>query len=97
VRFSTLPLVRGKQIGYSFCVPWRQRISWLRSCEEVTDAWFLTHLDPTLPIQILDITGRSGPTVVATWPGVVTILVVIITYLMQEWLRADYLAGAVKG
>jgi len=54
-------------------------------------------LHPTLPIQILDIIGRSGPTVVATWATIVTIPVVIITYLMQRWLRADYLAGAVKG
>jgi trehalose transport system permease protein len=71
--------------------------SWLLSWDEVTYARFLTLLHPTLPIQILDIIGRSGPTVVATWATVVTIPVVIITYLMQKWLRADYLAGAVKG
>jgi len=34
---------------------------------------------------------------VATWATIVTIPVVIVTYLMQRWLRADYLAGAVKG
>lgn len=71
--------------------------SWLLSWDEVTYARFLTLLHPTLPIQILDIIGRSGPTVVATWATIVTIPVVIITYLMQRWLRADYLAGAVKG
>jgi trehalose transport system permease protein len=71
--------------------------SWLLSWDEVTYARFLTLLHPTLPIQILDIIGRSGPTVVATWATIVTIPVVIITYLMQKWLRADYLAGAVKG
>ncbi len=71
--------------------------SWLLSWDEVTYARFLTLLHPTLPIQILDIIGRSGPTVVATWATIVTIPVVIVTYLMQRWLRADYLAGAVKG
>jgi trehalose transport system permease protein len=71
--------------------------SWLLSWDEVTYARFLTLLHPTLPIQILDIIGRSGPTVVATWATIVTIPVVIITYFMQRWLRADYLAGAVKG
>lgn len=71
--------------------------SWLLSWDEVTYARFLTLLHPTLPIQILDIIGRSGPTVVATWATIVTIPVVIITYVMQRWLRADYLAGAVKG
>ncbi len=71
--------------------------SWLLSWDEVTYARFLTLLHPTLPIQILDIIGRSGPTVVATWATIVTIPVVIVTYLMQKWLRADYLAGAVKG
>lgn len=70
---------------------------WLLSWDEVTYARFLTLLHPTLPIQILDIIGRSGPTVVATWATIVTIPVVIITYVMQRWLRADYLAGAVKG
>jgi len=71
--------------------------TWLLSWDEVTYARFLTLLHPTLPIQILDIIGRSGPTVVATWATIVTIPVVIITYVMQRWLRADYLAGAVKG
>jgi trehalose transport system permease protein len=71
--------------------------SWLLSWDEVTYARFLTLLHPTLPIQILDIIGRSGPTVVATWATIVTIPVVIITYLMQRWLMADYMAGAVKG
>jgi trehalose transport system permease protein len=71
--------------------------SWLLSWDEVTYSRFLTLLHPTLPIQILDIIGRSGPTVVATWATIVTIPVVIVTYLMQRWLRADYLAGAVKG
>jgi len=71
--------------------------SWLLSWDEVTYARFLTLLHPTLPIQLLDIIGRSGPTVVATWATIVTIPVVIVTYLMQRWLRADYLAGAVKG
>ncbi|MGB3904476.1 MAG: carbohydrate ABC transporter permease [Anaerolineae bacterium] len=71
--------------------------SWLLSWDEVTYARFLTLLHPTLPIQLLGIIGRSGPTVVATWATIVTIPVVIVTYLMQRWLRAEYLAGAVKG
>ena len=71
--------------------------TWLLSWDEVTYARFLTLLHPTLPIQLLGIIGRSGPTVVATWATIVTIPVVIVTYLMQKWLRADYLAGAVKG
>jgi trehalose transport system permease protein len=72
-------------------------LSWLLSWDEVTYARFLTLLHPTLPIQILEIIGRSGPTVVGTWATIVTIPVVIVTYLMEKWLRADYLAGAVKG
>ncbi len=71
--------------------------TWLLSWDEVTYARFLTLLHPTLPIQLLGIIGRSGLTVVATWATIVTIPVVIVTYLMQKWLRADYLAGAVKG
>ncbi len=72
-------------------------LTWLLSSDEVTYARFLTLLHPTLPIQILEFIGRSGPTVVATWATIVTIPVVIVSYLMQRWLRADYLAGAVKG
>jgi trehalose transport system permease protein len=71
--------------------------TWLLSWDEVTYARFLTLLHPTLPIQLLGVIGRSGPTVVATWATIVTIPVVIVTYLMQKWLRAEYLAGAVKG
>jgi trehalose transport system permease protein len=35
--------------------------------------------------------------VIATYATLITVPVVIVTYFMQRWIRADYLAGAVKG
>jgi trehalose transport system permease protein len=71
--------------------------AWLASWDEVTYAIYLTLFNRTLPLEIVNIVGRSPPPVIATYATLITLPVVIITYLMQRWIRADYLAGAVKG
>jgi trehalose transport system permease protein len=71
--------------------------AWLASWDEVTYAIYLTLFNRTLPLEIVNIVGRSPPPVIATYATLITVPVVIVTYFMQRWIRADYLAGAVKG
>ena len=71
--------------------------AWLASWDEVTYAIYLTLFNRTLPLEIVNIVGRSPPPVIATYATLVTIPVVIVTYFLQRYLRADYLAGAIKG
>jgi trehalose transport system permease protein len=71
--------------------------SWLASWDEVTYAIYLTLTNRTLPLEIVNIVGRSPPPVIATYATLVTIPVLFVTYFLQRWLRAGYLAGAVKG
>lgn len=71
--------------------------AWLASWDEVTYAIYLTLFNRTLPLEIVNIVGRSPPPVIATYATLITVPVVFVTYLMQRWIKADYLAGAVKG
>ena len=71
--------------------------SWLASWDEVTYAIYLTLFNRTLPLEIVNIVGRSPPPVIATYATLVTIPVLIVTYFLQRWLKAGYLAGAIKG
>ncbi len=71
--------------------------SWLASWDEVTYAIYLTLFNRTLPLEVVNIVGRSPPPVIATYATLITIPVVIVTFFLQRWLRAGYLAGAIKG
>lgn len=71
--------------------------SWLASWDEVTYAIYLTLFNRTLPLEIVNIVGRSPPPVIATYATLVTIPVLMVTYFLQRWLKAGYLAGAIKG
>jgi trehalose transport system permease protein len=71
--------------------------SWLASWDEVTYAIYLTLFNRTLPLEIVNIVGRSPPPVIATYATLVTIPVLFVTYFLQRWLKAGYLAGAIKG
>jgi len=71
--------------------------AWLASWDEVTYAIYLTLFNRTLPLEIVNIIGRSPPPVIATYATFITIPVIIVTYFLQRWLKAGYLAGAIKG
>jgi trehalose transport system permease protein len=71
--------------------------SWLASWDEVTYAIYLTLFYRTLPLEIVNIVGRSPPPVIATYATLVTIPVVFVTFFLQRWLKSGYLAGAIKG
>jgi trehalose transport system permease protein len=71
--------------------------AWLCSWDEVTYAIYLPLANRTLPLEIVNIVGRSPPPVIATYATLVTIPVLIVTYFLLRYLKADYLAGAIKG
>jgi trehalose transport system permease protein len=71
--------------------------AWLASWEEVTYAIYLTLFNRTLPIEVVNGVWRSPPPVIATQAAIITIPTIIITYFMQRWIKAEQLAGAVKG
>lgn len=63
---------------------------------------FFTRMYPevgiALPVAVTFlIVGRSPPPLIATYATLITVPVVLVTYLVQRWIKADYLAGAVKG
>lgn len=71
--------------------------AWLASWEEVTYAIYLTLFHRTLPLEVVNSVWRSPPPIIATQAALITIPVVFITYFMQRWIKAEQLAGAVKG
>jgi hypothetical protein len=71
--------------------------AWLASWDEVAYAIYLTLFNRTLLLETVNIVGRFPPPVIATYAMLIALPVVIVNYLMQRWIRADYLAGAVKG
>ncbi len=71
--------------------------SWLLSWEEFTYAIYLAVFSKTLPLQIFQFVDRGEPITAAVYAVLVTIPVIIIAYSLQKYLKAGYLAGAVKG
>ncbi len=71
--------------------------SWLFSWDEFTYALYLCLSKPTLPLKVYYYINRGSWFLTATYATIITIPVIIITYALQKFLRAGYLAGAVKG
>jgi trehalose transport system permease protein len=71
--------------------------AWLAFWEEVTYAIYFTLFNRTVPLEVVNSVWRVPPPVIATQAVLVTIPVVIITYMMQRWIKAEQLAGSVKG
>ncbi|MBU7042032.1 MAG: carbohydrate ABC transporter permease [Theionarchaea archaeon] len=71
--------------------------AWLGSWEEFTYAVYLTLAKRTLPLQVFYYINRGNWFLTATYATLTAIPVIIITYAMQKYLRAGYMAGAVKG
>ena len=69
----------------------------LNSWNEFTYALYLCNNNKTLPLQIYYYAQSGGFFEQATYSTILTIPVVIITFILQKYLKSDYLAGAVKG
>jgi len=70
--------------------------SWLLSWEEFTFALYLTLTERTLPLQVYYYVYQGNWFLTATYTTLVTVPVLLLTYGLQRYLKAGYLAGAIK-
>jgi trehalose transport system permease protein len=71
--------------------------AWLESWNEFTYALYLSLIDNTLPLQIYYYVTRGSWFDAATYATILTVPVIVVTACLQRYLKAGYLAGAVKG
>lgn len=69
----------------------------LNAWNEFTYALYLSNNTKTLPLQIYYYVNRGGFFEQGTYSTILAIPVIIITFILQKYLKSDYLAGAVKG
>jgi trehalose transport system permease protein len=70
---------------------------WLESWNEFTYALYLTLAKNTLPLQTYYYVQRGNWFQAAAYSGILTIPVMLVTFLLQRYLRSGYLAGSLKG
>lgn len=69
----------------------------LGSWDEFTYAVYLSITKKTLPLIIYYYISRASFFLASAYAAIVTVPVIIVTYSLQKYLKAEYLAGAVKG
>ena len=71
--------------------------AWVESWNEFTYALYLSLTEHTLPLQTYYYVTRGSWFDAATYATVLMLPVMVVTAVLQRYLRAGYLAGAVKG
>jgi trehalose transport system permease protein len=71
-------------------------LAWLESWNEFTYALYLTISENTLPLQTYYYLNRGSIFNSAAYATIITIPVIIITFILQRHLKAGMLAGGVK-
>ncbi|MCI2414198.1 MAG: carbohydrate ABC transporter permease [Candidatus Aramenus sp.] len=71
-------------------------ISWMFSWDEFTYAVILSPIHPTLPVEIYVNITRGNELAAVAFSLVFTVPVVILTLLLQKYLKGEYLTGGVK-
>jgi trehalose transport system permease protein len=69
----------------------------LGSWDEFTYAVYLSITQKTLPLVVYYYINRASFFLAASYATIITVPVIIVTYSLQKYLKAEYLAGAVKG
>lgn len=69
----------------------------LGSWDEFTYAVYLAITKKTLPLVVYYYINRSSFFLASAYATIITVPVIIVTYSLQKYLKAEYLAGAVKG
>ncbi len=72
-------------------------LAWLESWNEFTYALYLSLTENTLPLQTYYYVTRGSWFDAATYATLLTVPVLVVTASLQRYLKAGYLAGAVKG
>lgn len=87
------------KIIFPLCLPGvsvAAMLVWLESWNEFTYALYLTISENTLPLQTYYYLNRGGIFNSAAYATIITIPVIIITFILQRYLKAGMLAGGVK-
>lgn len=71
--------------------------AWLDSWNDLLYAIYLFLTERTLPLEVYYYANRGTVTDVATYSVIMTIPVILITLVLQRYIRSGYLSGAVKG
>jgi trehalose transport system permease protein len=71
-------------------------LAWLLSWEEFIFAIYLSLANKTLPLQVYYYVYQGNWFLSATYTTIITLPVLILTYALQRYLKAGYLAGAIK-
>jgi trehalose transport system permease protein len=69
----------------------------LGSWDEFTYAVYLAITKKTMPLMVYYYIHRASFFLASAYATIITIPVIIVTYSLQKYLKAEYLAGAVKG
>lgn len=70
---------------------------WLNAWNEFTYAVYLSNNTKTMPLQIYYYVERGGFFDQAAYSTILTLPVILITFILQRYLKSGYLNGAVKG
>lgn len=70
---------------------------WLNSWNEFTYALYLSLSTKTLPLMVYYYIERGGMFQTAAYSTILAIPVIIVTFILQRYLKSGYLSGAVKG
>lgn len=70
---------------------------WLNSWNEFIYARFLSTVSGTLPLRIYEVIINGSFFHAAAYSTILTIPVIIITFILQRYLKSGMLSGAVKG
>ncbi|MFA5479695.1 MAG: carbohydrate ABC transporter permease [Candidatus Muiribacteriota bacterium] len=69
---------------------------WLESWNEFTYALYLTVTENTLPLQTYYYINRGGIFNSAAYATIITVPVIIMTFVMQRYIKSGMLSGGVK-
>lgn len=72
-------------------------LTWLNSWNEFAYARYLSLSTRTLPLEVFYYVSRGGFFQQAAYATILTIPVLVLTYVLQKYLKGDYLSGSVKG
>lgn len=70
---------------------------WLNAWNEFTYAMYLSNNSKTMPLQIYYYVSRGSVFERAAYSTILAIPVIFITFILQRYLKPDYLGGSVKG
>jgi trehalose transport system permease protein len=72
-------------------------ISWMTSWDEFTFAALLSPIHPTLPFEIYVSVTRGNLLAALALSFLITLPVIVLTLVLQKYLKGEYLAGGLKG